>query len=83
MTTRPAESQTSDIDLSAAIMTATGRTPTIYRQTGQVLVSFEFKDDDESRAVIYAYATGELVLPVKRFAACRAWLYRQAKGVKA
>ena len=83
MTTRPAESQTSDIDLSAAIMTATGRKPAIFRQPGQALVSFEFKDDDESRAVIIAYATGELVQPVKRFAACRAWLYRQAKGVKA
>lgn len=82
MPPRSTEPQTSDIDLSAAIMTATGRTPAIYRQPGQALVTFEFKDDDESRAVIVAYATGELVQPVKRFAACRAWLYRQAKGVR-
>jgi hypothetical protein len=82
MTTRPAEFQTPDIDLSAAIMTATGKTPSIFRQPGQALVSFEFKDDDETTAVIVAYATGELVQPVKRFAACRAWLYRQAKGVR-
>lgn len=82
MPTRTAECQTSDIDLCAAIMTATGRIPSILRQPGQALVSFEFKDDEETRAVIMAYATGELMQPVKRFAACRAWLYRQARGVR-
>ncbi|QXE86613.1 hypothetical protein KP003_20050 [Geomonas nitrogeniifigens] len=74
---------TKDIDLCAAIMTATDRIPSILRQSGQALVSFEFKDNEETRAVIMAYATGELMQPVKRFAACRAWLYRQARGVKA
>jgi len=83
MNNRTAGFQTSDIDLIAAIMTATGRPPAIFRQPGQALVTFEFKDEDESRSVTIAYATGELVQPVKRFAACRAWLYRQAKGVKA
>ena len=80
MTTRPTESQTSSIDLRAAIMTATRRTSAIYRDSGQALVSFEFKDD-ESKAVIVPSATGELAHLVKRFAAYRAWLYCQAREV--
>ncbi|WP_224983010.1 hypothetical protein [Geomonas agri] len=80
MTNRPAEFQTTDIDLSATIMTATGKMPAILRQPGKALVTFEFSDDDATRAIVFTYATGELVQPVKRFSACRAWLYRQAKG---
>lgn len=80
--TRPTEFQTEDIDLAAAIMTATGRQPGVFRQPGRALISFEFPDDDGTRAIIIAYAGGELAQPVKRFAACRAWMYRQAKGVR-
>lgn len=79
--TRPAEFQTEDLDLAAAIMNATGRQPEIFQQPGRALISFEFPDDEATRTIIIAYAGGELVQPVKRFAACRAWLYRQAKGV--
>jgi len=80
---RPTEFyQTTDIDLAAAIMTATGRQPEMYRQPGQSLVSFEFTNDETIIAVVMAYSGGELAQPVKRFAACRAWLYRQARGVR-
>lgn len=78
--TRPAEFQASD--LSAAVMVATGHLPEVFRQPGRPLVTFEFEDNDVTRAIIIAYASGNLVLPVKRFAACCAWLYRQAKGVR-
>ncbi len=63
-------------------MTATNRQPEIFRQPGHALISFEFSTDEEIQAIVLAYASGELVQPVKRFAACRAWLYRQAKGVR-
>lgn len=80
--TRPAEFQTEDLDLVAAIMTATGREPVMYRKAGTNLITFEVAEDEQARAILLAYATGELILPVKRFAACRAWLYRKAKGVR-
>lgn len=79
--TRPTEFQTSDLDLAASIMTATGRQPEVFQQPGQALVTFDFPDDVVTRKTIIAYAGGELVQPVRRFAACRSWLYRQAKGV--
>ncbi len=77
--TRPTEFQTEDLDLAAAIMTATGRQPEVYQQPGRTLISFEFPDDEDTRTIIISYAGGELVQPVKRFAACRSWLYRKAK----
>jgi hypothetical protein len=82
MTTRPTDFQTSDIDLTAAVMAATGRQPGISRQPGQVLVTFTFPDDAVTQSTTIAYATGELCQPVRRFAAYRAWLYRQAKAVR-
>lgn len=78
--TRPREFPTSDLDLAAAIMTATGRQPAICRHPGRDLVTFEYKDDEAVRTIVLSYAGCELAQPVKRFAACRAWLYRQAKS---
>lgn len=77
--TRPLEFQTENLDLAAAILTATGKQPEIFRQTGRPLICFEFLDDEATRATIIAYACGDLVQPVKRFSASRAWLYRQAR----
>jgi len=76
------EFSTVDLDLAAAIMTATDKQPEVFQQPGQSLVSFEFPYDKPTQTTILAYSGGELVQPVKRFAACRAWLYRRAKGVK-
>lgn len=80
--TRPTEFQTSDLDLAAAIMTATGRQPEVFLQPGRQLITFEFFDDEATRSIIIAYAGGELMQSVKRFAACRAWLYRQTKNLR-
>lgn len=76
------EFSTTDINLAAAIMTATGRHPEIYRQPGHSLVAFEFPDDQPTRNIIFVYAGGELSLPVKQFAACRSALYREARRVQ-
>jgi hypothetical protein len=38
-------------------------------------------NDDTTRDLMLAYAGGALMVNVKRFAACRAWIYRQAKAV--
>ena len=78
---RPTEFQTSDIDISAEIMTATGRQLEKFQQPGRALTTFEFPDDEITRITIIDYATGELPQPAKRFAARRA-LCRQAKAVK-
>jgi hypothetical protein len=77
---RPSEFETEDIDLAAAIVTATGRVPGICQKVREELVTFIFHDDETVRTVIVAYAGGGLTQPVKRFAACRSWLYRKAKG---
>ncbi|MBJ6725407.1 hypothetical protein [Geomesophilobacter sediminis] len=71
--------ETADLDLTAAIMTGTGNPPVIGHQRDG-LVIFEFIDNEVTRAIVIAFATGQLVQPVKRFAAARAWLFRQVKG---
>ena len=81
--TRPTAKQTThDFDLGAAYMVVTGRQPAMYREPGDTLVTIELIEDDATHSLMLSYAAGELVLNVKRFAACRAWLYRQAKGVR-
>lgn len=77
---RPTDFETTDIDLAAAIMTATGERPEISRDPGRGLGVFHFPAVDAVHAVALSYASGELALPVRRFAACRAWLYRQVRG---
>jgi hypothetical protein len=82
--TRPIRLQaieTNDIDLAAVYIVVTGRKPTMYREPGDRLATFTMPPDEQTREVMLAYATGTLKVNVKRFAACRAWLYRQAKGV--
>jgi hypothetical protein len=81
MTRQPAI-QTNDIDLAAVYMTATGLKPGMYRATGDTLVTFQMPSDKATRKVMLEYALGSLELNVKRFAACRAWLYRQTRGVR-
>lgn len=71
--------QTTDLDQAAAIMAGTGTRPNIHRQSGDSLVSFAFEASEEHQHIALAYSTGALHQPVKRFAACRAWLYRQAR----
>lgn len=73
---------TTDIDLAAAYLAITGRKPTVHYSPGDALVSFRFFIDEPTREVIIAYGTGDLTVNCKRFAACRAWLYRQAKEVR-
>lgn len=73
---------TTDFDLGATYMSVTGRQPAVFREPGNTLVSIEMVNDNVTRDLMIAYALGDLMVNVKRFAACRAWIYRQAKGVK-
>ena len=82
MTRQTAIQKTHDLDYAAAYMVATGRQPVMYRESGAALVTIELVEDDTTHSLMLAYAAGELVLNVKRFAACRAWLYRQAREVR-
>lgn len=77
--TRPTE--TTDLDLTAAWMTATGKQPLVFLPQGKQLAVCELPDDETTREIILSYATGTLCLNVKIFASCRAWLYRRVKGV--
>jgi hypothetical protein len=77
---RPADFTTTDIDLAAAIMTAASKKPLAIRP-GAHLVEFIFPDDETTQAVIKRYAGNSLLQEVRRFAAHRAWLYRQARDV--
>jgi hypothetical protein len=80
--TRQPEIQTNDIDLAAVYMVATGRKPTMCKEPGDTLVTFLMPLDEVTREVMLSYASGQLNLNVKKFAACRAWLYRQAREVR-
>lgn len=82
--TRPRENQivTHDLDLGAIYMVVTDRTPYIFREPDNPLVTLAMPNDDTTRDVMIAYASGELTFNIKKFAACRAWLYRRVREVK-
>lgn len=75
--------QTTDIDLSAAIMTLTESRPILSpgRNTGD-LVEIIFPASAEIRLIAQRYATGELLAPVKRLATLRNTLFRYIKEVE-
>lgn len=76
------EFRTVDLDLAAVIQTDTFKDPEVFKQPGQSLVSFVFPNNPRTQAIVMSYASGDLVLNVKRFASCRARLYRLAKAVR-
>lgn len=71
---------TTDIDLAAAIIAATGVEPDMHQKKPGDLATFTFPDDPPTRSIILKFAAGDLILDVRRFANRRAWLYRQVKG---
>ncbi len=79
MTSRPTE--TTDLDLAAAWMAVAGKQPSVFQPKGKRLAICELPDDEATREIIVAYATGTLCLNVKTFAACRSWLYRKVREV--
>ncbi|GAB7026026.1 hypothetical protein [Geotalea toluenoxydans] len=79
--TRHEDFRTSDIELAAALMTATNRKP-LAIMPGVELVEFIFPGDEVVQSVVMKYAAGRLILEVKRLAANRTWLYRQVQQVK-
>ena len=79
---RDADLQTSDIDLAAAIMTATGKKPATIRP-GRELVEFSFPMNEATQAVALRYAAGTLHQEVRRYANFRRWLYGQVRAVAA
>ena len=76
---RPSEFRSSDIDLIAAIMAATGSTPSVYQEKSNNLAVCEMEFTHEIQEVVLSYAAGDFMVNAKRFAACRSWLYRKAK----
>lgn len=83
MTTRLHElPTTTDFDLGAAYMVITGRKPAILHEPGGALTKIKMVNDDATLDVMCDYAAGTLMVNVRRFAACRAWIYRQAKAIK-
>lgn len=74
---------TQDIDLGASYMVITGRQPEVVHYPGDELTSIEMVNDSVTRGLILTYTSGQLALNIKKFSACRAWLYRRIKGVAA
>ena len=60
----------------------TNRHPSIFQQPGNNLTTIEMVNDGDTCELMMRYAAGTLMVNVRRFAACRAWIYRQAKAVK-
>ena len=77
---RPREFKTTDIDLAASIITATNTRP-VRIETGD-LVIFIFPAEPAVKSLAAEYASGLLMLEVRRQAHNRAWLYRQIRQMK-
>lgn len=78
--TRPIYTQ--DIDVAAAVMTATGHQPEICFRDGDQLATFELPGDELTIKLLARYSAGDLTLNVKRFASCRNSLFKKLKGVR-
>jgi len=74
---RPHEFNTTDIDLAASIITATNFRP-VRIEPGD-LVTFIFPKNTAVKSLAAEYASGLLMLEVRRQAHNRAWLYRQIR----
>jgi hypothetical protein len=77
---RPREFKTTDIDLAASIITATNTRP-VSIESG-ALVIFIFPAEQAVKSLAAEYASGLLMLEVRRQAHNRAWLYRQIRQMK-
>lgn len=71
---------TSDIELAAALMTATNKRP-VGISPGRELVEFTFPANEITEAVMMKYAAGTLFQEVRRLAGSRSWIYRQCRDV--
>lgn len=78
--TRPI--RTKDLDVAAAIMTATGIQPVIAHDNGDALSTFELPGDEITINLLSRYAAGDLSLNVKRFASCRNLLFKKLREAK-
>lgn len=78
--TRPAQIITSEIELAAAIMTATNTKP-VSITPGRELVEFTFPSNEITEAIAIKYASCSLFQEVRRLANNRSWLYRQIREV--
>ncbi len=77
---RPEKITTSDIELAAALMTATNNKP-VSIHLGKALVEFTFPVNEITEAVMMKYASSTLCQEVRRLANNRTWLYRQCRSV--
>lgn len=73
--------KTHDIELAAALMTATGQKPRKIAP-GNKLIEFIFPANEIVHSVVLKYAAGNLFQEVRRLAAHRRWLYRQIREVE-
>jgi hypothetical protein len=71
---------TTDIELAAALMTATNKKPFNIRP-GKELVEFSYPNNEITSEATMKYATSTLCQEVRRLATCRTWLYRQVRDV--
>lgn len=78
--TRPLS--THDIDLAACYMAITGNQPACYLRPGDHLAIFEIPNNELTMPMFSEYATGSLMLPIKRFCSCRSFLYKKMKEAR-
>ncbi len=71
--------QVRNLDMAAAITTATGISSILILPTDQGLTGFLFPDTPETTNAAALYYTGELTLPAKKLLQVRGDLYRQLK----
>jgi len=74
--------KTQDLDMTAAWMAATGKTPLVFFKPGDPKATFEMPECESTRQAIFDFATGTLLVNARIFAAARAHLYKQVKGVR-
>lgn len=73
--------RTQDIELAAPRMVITGVQPTVVKEPGNMLATFELPYGEVTMNLLSRYATGDLCLNIKRFASCRNFLFKKVKEV--
>jgi len=71
---------TSDTNLSAYLLAATGRQPEICRQDGQNLVTFKFRRDSKLSRLIEEYLSGEATISARAVLSARSRIFHMVRN---
>jgi len=74
--------ETINIDLASFLEASIGRTPSVFRDTGTGLATFQFSSTPGIESLIVAYSSGVAVSNVRRLLAARRRLFHEVRRVQ-